>query len=98
MNTNPDHGTRVRFDLERGSDEGARYRVTVYAPDGTFESVAELVLASGEVRLDEGLRGAPTGPERGVLPFAKQILATRRADPAGHWPRRVLRWRADRNG
>lgn len=98
MNTNPDYGTRVRFDLERGSEEGARYRVTVYAPDGTFETSADLVLASGEVRLGEALASAAPGLDRGVLPFAKQILSTRRADPTGHWPRRVLRWRAERSG
>ena len=93
MNTHPDYGTRVRFDLERGTDEGARYRVTVYAPDGTFETTAELVLASGEVRLEAAPTAPPAGLDRGVLPFAKQILSTRRADPSGHWPRRVLRWR-----
>ena len=77
MNTNPEHGSRVRFDLERGSDEGARYRVTVFAPDGTFETAADLVLASGEVRFDEAAR-THAGLQRGVLPFARQILATRR--------------------
>jgi hypothetical protein len=93
MNTHPEFGTRVRFDLSQGTDDGARYRVTVYAPNGTFEMAAELVLATGEVRLEGSPTHTDTGLERGIVPFAKQILSTRRADPSGHWPRRVLRWR-----
>lgn len=93
MNTHPEFGTRVRFDLAQVTDDGAHYRVTVYAPDGTFETAAELVLTTGEVRLADALTDAGAGLERGVVPFAKQILSTRRADPTGHWPRRVLRWR-----
>jgi hypothetical protein len=45
------------------------------------------------VRLEGSPAHAETGIERGIVPFAKQILSTRRADPSGHWPRRVLRWR-----
>ena len=93
MNTHPEFGTRVRFDLAQGREDGARYRVTVYAPSGTFETAAELVLATGEVRLEGSPAHAETGIERGIVPFAKQILSTHRADPSGHWPRRVLRWR-----
>ena len=51
MNEQPTHGIRVRFDLQRGSDDVATYDVTVYEPDHRFGLVASLDSASGHVSL-----------------------------------------------
>jgi hypothetical protein len=83
MNTHPEFGTRVRFDLSQGTDDGARYRVTVYAPNGTFEMAAELVLATGEVRLE----GSPAHAGHGSRARHRSF---READPL-HAPRRPQR-------
>ncbi|MCA9577419.1 MAG: hypothetical protein R3B40_10205 [Polyangiales bacterium] len=96
MNTHPENGARVRFELRATMDAGARYRVTYFTPDGAHECDAELRLADGSVTLSGVPEHAPEGLAKVVTPFAKQILSGRRADPEGAWPRRVLRWRAER--
>ena len=96
MNTHPEHGMRVRFDLCSGSDDGALYRVTLYSPEGLVELNAALSVADGSVQLADAPAGVPDSLLRTVTPFAKQILSGRRADPTVPWPRRVLRWRQAR--
>ncbi len=96
MNEQPTHGIRVRFDLQRGSDDVATYDVTVYEPDHRFGLVASLDSASGHVSLAPAGEKTPGWVAACVMPFAKQILSARRGGGAGVWPRRVLRWRAPR--
>jgi hypothetical protein len=96
MNTHPEHGVRVRFELRQATDERALYRVTLFSGDQAIEVDAELRLADGAVEIGGIPPTAPDNLVRSVTPFAKQILSGRRADPAAQWPRRVLRWRAER--
>ncbi|MCA9536032.1 MAG: hypothetical protein KC593_20235 [Myxococcales bacterium] len=94
MNEHPTNGTRVRFALRSGTDDGATYDVTVFAHEDAFELTATLDASTGKVQLGATAADAPEWLHAGVLPFAKQILSARRAAPTGQWPRRVLRWRA----
>jgi hypothetical protein len=96
MNTHPEHGVRVRFQLRQANEDSALYRVTLYSGDQAFEVDAELRVADGAVEIAAPPPAAPENLVRSVTPFAKQILSGRRADPASPWPRRVLRWRAAR--
>jgi len=100
----PDHGGRVRLELREELEHGALYAVTLFTAAGRWESVARVELAGdatapqcGAWTVADGASGpAPTWLAR----FASSMLAVLQRDhreaPGARWPRRVLRWRAER--
>jgi hypothetical protein len=85
----PSHGARIVLEREPGGE--ARYRVSIYEPDRVHTSVA---IVEGGVRFDAWSSEPPVWArifvERTLLSLAKKHAAD------GAWPRKLTRWRAER--
>lgn len=91
----PRHGGRVLLEREETRDDGARYRVTLYAPDGAWSALATLADGADAFELDpwEGEGEPPAWLADGAHAHLRTLRS--RAGRDG-WPRRVLRWREPR--
>lgn len=101
----PDQGGRVRLELrEEQAPEAAVYAVSLFTPEGRWDSVARVELARDSLppkcadwQAEDGKAGnAPAW----LVRYASSMLAVLQRDhrdaPAARWPRRILRWRAER--
>jgi hypothetical protein len=100
----PDHGGRVRLELRDEEERAALYAVTLFIVGGRWDSVARVDLRDGvqtpqcgEWTASDGATGeAPAWLAR----YASSMLAVLQRDhrqaPVARWPRRILRWRAER--
>jgi hypothetical protein len=100
----PDHGGRVRLELREVQADGALYAVTLFTGAGRWDALALVAVAEGSAAprcsdwtAGEGASGdAPSWLAR----YAGSMLAVLHRDhrqaPGARWPRRVLRWRAER--
>ena len=90
----PRHGGRVLLERRETTDEAARYRVTLYASDGSWISEAA---ARGEGGFELGPWEGEGEPPEWLVEGARAHLRTLRSRAARDgWPRRVLRWREPR--
>lgn len=101
----PDHGGRVRLELREEMEHGALYAVTLFTPAGRWVATAKVELPpeAAVPRCSEWI--AEQEPSSSAAPawlarYAASMLAVlqrdHRAAPSSRWPRRVLRWRAER--
>lgn len=100
----PDHGGRVRLELQGAQDSSASYAVTLFVAQARWDSTASVELAPaakapqcGPWTASEGARGEPPA---WLLRYAGSMLAVLQRDQrearSARWPRRILRWRAER--
>lgn len=99
----PDRGGRVRLELrEEDPERGATYAVTLFTPDGRWESVARVDLARDSLppQCAEWRAESEQNAPPWLVRYASSMLAVLQRDhreaPTSRWPRRVLRWRAER--
>lgn len=100
----PDHGGRVRLELREEHEQGASYAVTLFSPEGRWDGVASVALAPGAAPPQCGEWTASEGTSQPapawLVRYASSMLAVLQRDhreaPGARWPRRVLRWRAER--
>ena len=98
----PDQGGRVRLELREEERERAVYAVTLFTPEGRWDSVARVDLARDSAPPQcadwkaESQQNAPAW----LVRYASSMLAVLQRDhrdaPTSRWPRRILRWRAER--
>jgi hypothetical protein len=95
----PDHGGRVRLELREGEPGFARYAVTLFVADARWEATARVELAATAPPSCEDWQGQGP-PPAWLLRYAHSMLAVLQRDhrdaPSARWPRRILRWRAER--
>lgn len=90
----PTDGARYQLERADGGDAArARYRVTIFTPEGAFVGEATLGL-DGSVALGE--TGAPAELHARLASIAKLVARDAgklAADGMPAWPARILRWR-----
>lgn len=100
----PDHGGRVRLELREEAEHGALYAVTLFTPAGRWEATARVDLTP-DAATPQCSQWTAQEDQSGAAPpwlarYASSMLAVlqrdHRAAPDSRWPRRVLRWRAER--
>jgi hypothetical protein len=100
----PDHGGRVRLELREEMEQGALYAVTLFTPAGRWEATARVELTAAAAVPQCG-EWTAEDPSSGAAPpwlarYASSMLAVlqrdHRAAQGSRWPRRILRWRAER--
>lgn len=100
----PDHGGRVRFELRDEGERSALYAVTLFTNDGRWDGLARVELAP-EAAAPQCAGLSPSDAALGEPPawlvrYASAMLAVLQRDhrqaPNARWPRRILRWRAER--
>jgi len=100
----PDHGGRVRLELLDAQDESASYAVTLFVADARWDATARVDVSPGSKppqcaawTAAEGAQGEPPG---WLVRYASSMLAVLQRDhrdaKGTRWPRRILRWRAER--
>ena len=89
----PESGVRVRLDLKSKSADSALYALTLFFKDDVRHHGEASVPPEGEIVID-GLADTPGYAQGAAKAFLRQTQGSFRA--AGRWPRRVLRWRAER--
>ncbi|MFK8000439.1 MAG: hypothetical protein AB8H86_12635 [Polyangiales bacterium] len=89
----PESGVRVRLDLKSKSAEAAHYSLTLFFRDAHREHGEATVPPEGGIEI-QGLTDAPAYAQAAAKAFLRQTQGSFRS--AGRWPRRVLRWRAER--
>lgn len=89
----PESGVRVRLDLKSTSDESAEYALTLFFQGDRREHGEAAVPPEGGIEI-QGLSDAPAYAQAAAKAFLRQTQGSFRS--AGRWPRRVLRWRAER--
>ena len=97
----PAHGGRVLLEREPAADDAAaadaRYRVTLLDPARAWASVATIARADGRVAFAEWSPGdPPTWLLDAGRAFARTLWERAPRRRRASWPRRVLRWRAER--
>jgi len=101
----PDHGGRVRLELREEMEHAALYAVTLFTPAGRWATTAKVDLAP-EAAVPQCGEWTAEDPSSGPAPawlarYASSMLAVlqrdHRAAPGSRWPRRILRWRAERS-
>jgi hypothetical protein len=100
----PDHGGRVRLELREEQERGALYAVTLFTPQGRWDAQARVELspdsATPQCSAWTPSEGASTVAPAWLARYASSMLAVLQRDhresPSARWPRRVLRWRAER--
>lgn len=102
----PDQGGRVRLELrEEEAERAAVYAVTLFTPEGRWDSLARVELSRdslppqcAEWRAEDDTSG---GAPAWLVRYASSMLAVLQRDhrdaPTSRWPRRILRWRAERS-
>jgi hypothetical protein len=89
----PTDGARYQLEWVDGGEATARYRTTIFVPDGEFVGEATLGL-DGSVAL--GDTGAPAELHARLASIAKLVARDAgklAADGMPAWPARILRWR-----
>jgi hypothetical protein len=91
----PDHGGRLELKLTAASEASARYSLLIFTPDSELLADVDVDAQSGALKVADWQGGAP--PEWLAL-LAHALLRTvwRHKSSVGSWPRRVTRWRAER--
>jgi hypothetical protein len=100
----PDQGGRVRLELREETEGGALYAVTLFTPAGRWEATARVDLTpdaavpqcSAWSAEEEKSGGAPAWLARYASSMLAVLQRDHRAAPGTRWPRRILRWRAER--
>jgi hypothetical protein len=105
----PDHGGRVRLELlDVQAKQSASYAVTLFIASARWDTVASLELAPSEAGPAPQPRcgawtaseGASGDPPAWLVRYASSMLAVLQRDhrdaERARWPRRILRWRAER--
>jgi len=100
----PDHGGRVRLELREEQPAGALYAVTLFTGEGRWDALAHVALEEGSAapRCKDWTagEGASSDAPPWLVRYASSMLAVLQRDhrqaPGSRWPRRVLRWRAER--
>lgn len=96
----PDQGGRVRLELQEGEPTFARYAVTLFVAEARWDAMARVELNAGSSAPScIGWEG-PGEPPAWLLRYALSMLAVLQRDhrdaAVTRWPRRILRWRAER--
>ena len=88
----PEHGARIVLSREAAGDDGATYRVTVYAPGGArYETRARI--EGGRVAIEPW----DSPPEAWIATFGGRLLdGLAKKHDGGDWPRKLTRWRQER--
>lgn len=89
----PQSGVRVRLDLESKDADAAHYALTLFFKEEVRHHGQAKVPPEGAIEI-EGLADAPAYAQGAAKAFLRQTQGSFRS--AGRWPRRVLRWRAER--
>ncbi|MFT5352855.1 MAG: hypothetical protein ACI9KE_000052 [Polyangiales bacterium] len=89
----PESGVRVRLDLKSESAAAAEYALTLFFSAERRHHGQATVPPEGTIEI-EGLIDAPAYAQAAAKAFLRQTQGSFRS--AGRWPRRVLRWRAER--
>lgn len=89
----PESGVRVRLDLKSKSADAAEYTLTLFFVGEHREHGEATVPPEGVIEI-RGLEDAPAYAQAAAKAFLRQTQGSFRS--AGRWPRRVLRWRAER--
>jgi hypothetical protein len=96
----PDHGGRVRLELREHDAQGALYTVTLFTADALWQSTARVSIDGASAPACARFEGAAGQPPAWLVRYAGSMLAVLQRDhkqaPSARWPRRVLRWRAER--
>lgn len=100
----PDHGGRVRLELREEMEQGALYAVTLFTPAGRWAAITRVDLTpdaavpqcSEWTAEDEKSGAAPAWLARYASSMLAVLQRDHRAAPGSRWPRRILRWRAER--
>ena len=100
----PDHGGRVRLELLDAEEQSASYAVTLFVADARWDATARVDAAQDAAPPQCGawtVANSPHGdPPAWLLRYAVSMLAVLQRDHRGsksaRWPRRILRWRAER--
>jgi hypothetical protein len=101
----PDHGGRVRLELlDVQAKQSASYAVTLFIASARWDTVASFELAKGAPTPGCGAwtasEGASGEPPAWLVRYASSMLAVLQRDhrdaDSARWPRRILRWRAER--
>ena len=101
MSLHPMEGARYLFELNAPTNDesSARYRVTVYTPDESFEGTAVMTREGAVEQLDiHNLDGALEKNARAIARTLAKAAARNAAADLPPWPRRVLRWRGPGRG
>jgi hypothetical protein len=93
----PDHGGRVRLELREQDAHGALYAVSLFTADACWQSSARVAAEGANAPACEPFEGEPPA---WLVRYAGSMLAVLQRDhrqaPSARWPRRILRWRAER--
>jgi len=90
----PSEGARYLLEREGDGDGArARYRATIYTPDATFATTAELDDAGGAELAPSDAPGELHARLVSMARLVARDAARLRADGLPAWPQRVLRWR-----
>ncbi len=85
------------LELEREPVEGAIYRATVYSPTADHPYRATITLPKGEVVVEAIGPPAREEHEEALVTQLRIVARAKIKAPDQPWPRRVLRWRPEKD-